>query len=316
MAKKQGGRDVFASIVGQVGTAGKTDDSRGLHTRRTPIGELAHRAVDSEMLQKLAKEGRAIIEVEPNLVDRTEFVDRLERAFYDERFVELRQSISENGQMVPVLLRPKGQRFEIVFGHRRVEACKQLGRKVRAMVADVESLQDLVRRMVRENEDREGLSVYERGCNVKTWIDKGIFSNDEVQELLGLSRQAVGELLVLAELPQQAIKAIGDPRDIPLNVGTSIVRALRNVDADLASAAYAKIQDGGTSSERAKQLLRLLTQKESTTKEKRKISTPSGLVIGTLTTSGRQTVLRFSPDLTSETMEEVLRLIQTSKALK
>lgn len=40
---------------------------------------------------------------------------------------ELIQSIIERGLLNPLIIRPKGEVFEIIAGHRRFEACKRLG---------------------------------------------------------------------------------------------------------------------------------------------------------------------------------------------
>jgi ParB family chromosome partitioning protein len=42
---------------------------------------------------------------------------------------ELAKSINANGLLQPILVRPIEQAFEVVFGHHRLEACKQLGWK-------------------------------------------------------------------------------------------------------------------------------------------------------------------------------------------
>jgi len=45
----------------------------------------------------------------------------------DEEMDKLVQSIREHGVLMPVLVRPDGEEYEIVSGHRRVEACKIAG---------------------------------------------------------------------------------------------------------------------------------------------------------------------------------------------
>ena len=51
----------------------------------------------------------------------------------------LKNSISKNGQRVPVLVRPlEADRYNLIYGRRRLEACRELGIKVRAIVTEVE----------------------------------------------------------------------------------------------------------------------------------------------------------------------------------
>ena len=40
---------------------------------------------------------------------------------------EIAESILQNGQQVPILVRPDGDRFVLVEGLHRLEACRQLG---------------------------------------------------------------------------------------------------------------------------------------------------------------------------------------------
>ncbi len=50
------------------------------------------------------------------------------RATLDPRIVrELAESILENGQQTPILVRQDGARFVLVEGLHRLEACKELG---------------------------------------------------------------------------------------------------------------------------------------------------------------------------------------------
>lgn len=45
----------------------------------------------------------------------------------DEEMDKLVQSVQEHGVLMPVLVRPDGDEYEIISGHRRVEACKTAG---------------------------------------------------------------------------------------------------------------------------------------------------------------------------------------------
>jgi sulfiredoxin len=50
------------------------------------------------------------------------------RATLDPKKVhEIAESILEVGQQVPILVRPDGERFVLIEGLHRLEACKQLG---------------------------------------------------------------------------------------------------------------------------------------------------------------------------------------------
>ena len=40
---------------------------------------------------------------------------------------ELKESLKEDGQWDPIIVRQKGERYEVIAGHRRVQAAKELG---------------------------------------------------------------------------------------------------------------------------------------------------------------------------------------------
>ncbi len=78
-------------------------------------------------------------------------------------FVEkLAVDIAENGQDFPVVVRPKGERHQLICGFRRVTALKKLGRdRVRAVVRTL-SEQEAWRLAWAENEARASYSPVDR----------------------------------------------------------------------------------------------------------------------------------------------------------
>src|SRR5665647_938227 len=79
--------------------------------------------------------------IDPSLIVRSKWANRLEQSFSDSEFVSLKAEIeSAGGNVQPIKVRPlagEGGKFEIVFGHRRHQACLELGIPVLAMVSDV-----------------------------------------------------------------------------------------------------------------------------------------------------------------------------------
>ncbi|MEG1778302.1 MAG: ParB/RepB/Spo0J family partition protein, partial [Angelakisella sp.] len=49
------------------------------------------------------------------------------KPYTDEKLEELAQSISDNGLLSPILVRPYGGKYQIIAGHNRVLACRLLG---------------------------------------------------------------------------------------------------------------------------------------------------------------------------------------------
>ena len=109
-----------------------------------------------------ALEGRrlrgGVFEIEP---DHIETSGRLDDRLQIE-IAGLKASISRSGQRVPILVRPRdGDRYSLIYGRRRLEACRELGIKVRAIVTEMDGDQAL-RDQLLENQERRDLSFIDR----------------------------------------------------------------------------------------------------------------------------------------------------------
>ena len=127
----------------------------------------------------------------------------------------LKNSISKNGQRVPVLVRPlEGDRYNLIYGRRRLEACRELGIKVRAIVTEVEGDQAL-RDQLLENQERRDLSFIERALVATALLDGDHLEGAErtnrgVAEVLNLHEAGVSQLLsVVRTVGEELIQAIG-----------------------------------------------------------------------------------------------------------
>ncbi len=127
----------------------------------------------------------------------------------------LKSSISKNGQRVPVLVRPiEGDRYSLIYGRRRLEACRELGIKVRAIVTEVEGDQAL-RDQLLENQERRDLSFIERALVARALLEGDHLDGSErtsrgVAEVLNLHEAGVSQMLsVVRTVGEDLIQAIG-----------------------------------------------------------------------------------------------------------
>lgn len=117
------------------------------------------------------------------------------RTSWDEdKMNELAQSIKEQGLIVPIKVRPDNGSFEIVYGHRRVEACKRAGlTEVEAVVEGMDDTQAYLEALL-ENIQRDDLTREEEYQalisikNITDWSDReiarrGIFSYEHITRL-------------------------------------------------------------------------------------------------------------------------------------
>ncbi len=127
----------------------------------------------------------------------------------------LTESIRRNGQRVPILVRPlEGDRYSLIYGRRRLEACRALGLKVRAIVTEIEGEQAL-RDQLLENQERRDLSFIERALVAAALLDgdhlpEAERTNRGVAEVLNLTEAGVSQLLnVVRTVGEDVILAIG-----------------------------------------------------------------------------------------------------------
>lgn len=175
---------------------------------------------NAELKAQLAKWNGAlpVQSLDPNLIDDSKWANRHADSFRAEEFFQLKEEIrSAGGNVQPIKVRPhptKPGRFEVVFGHRRLRACRELGIKVKAMVASA-SDQQLFIDMDRENRSREDLRPYEQGAMYLKAIRDGLFKNRaELAKATGVNEALVSQAVKIAELPNKILKAFKSPLDI------------------------------------------------------------------------------------------------------
>ena len=102
-----------------------------------------------------------------DVIDPSPFPDRLNDDSNDD-FEILKRSIQDEGQKVPIQVRihPKAAgRYQVVYGHRRLRACRDLGRMVRVQLVVVSDEELAIAQGV-ENSARQDLA----------WIEKALFA--------------------------------------------------------------------------------------------------------------------------------------------
>ena len=105
--------------------------------------------------------------------DIQEFKNHPFRVRNDEQMSELVKSVSENGILVPVLVRPhpNGHGYEMISGHRRMNAAMVNGQeKIQAIVRELTDDQATII-MVDSNIQRENILPTERGFAYKMKLD-------------------------------------------------------------------------------------------------------------------------------------------------
>jgi len=123
--------------------------------------------------------------------------------FDAESLEELVQSIKEKGVIQPILVRRKGDQFELIAGERRLRAATALNiQEIPAIVKDVEDIDSLELALI-ENIQRQELNAIEEARAFRYLIEKFSLTQERISEVLGKSRVTVTNTLRLLKLPQE-----------------------------------------------------------------------------------------------------------------
>jgi ParB family chromosome partitioning protein len=134
------------------------------------------------------------------------------KAFDGPALDELKASIAEYGILVPVIVRRRGNGYELIAGERRWRASAALQRpSIPAIVRSTDDRQTLEFAIV-ENLQREDLNALEEAAGFQYLIDEHGLTQEEVARRLGKSRPAIANTLRLLVLPDSIKAMLADAR--------------------------------------------------------------------------------------------------------
>lgn len=157
-------------------------------------------------------------ELDPSEIDDWGPVDRLDEGVTavtpetgDGSLANLMESITTSGQRLPILVRPSKKsrnRFEVIYGRRRLKACRELGISVKAYIQDLDDHTALLEKGI-ENTNRRDLSFYEKALFAENISDQFQKAAD-LAEILGSNRATVQHLKrVTRSVPKRVGELIG-----------------------------------------------------------------------------------------------------------
>jgi len=127
--------------------------------------------------------------------------------FDAEAMDDLKTSIAEYGVLVPIIVRRRGEKFELVAGERRWRACAALVKPTIPAIVRESDDRDSLEVAIIENLQRENLNPIEEAAGFSSLMDEYGFTQEDLALRLGKSRPAVANALRLLALPD-AIKAM------------------------------------------------------------------------------------------------------------
>ncbi len=237
----------------------------------------------------------AIRELDPAFIDDWGPKDRLDgfTAVNSEDdgdgFGTLKSSIKDGGQQVPILVRRAGTegRFEIIYGRRRLRACRDLGLKVRANVQDLDDATALLAKGL-ENAARRNLSFYEK-ARFAAVIQAAGHNTKTVRQVLSLSASGLSHLTKITDnIPDDVGDQIGAAPKSGRPKWTALAEAFvsKKVNASSSFAILSKLSAELSSDDRLEQLMREITRRGARPSEGREATPVPGVTIK----SGRATI--------------------------
>lgn len=183
----------------------------------------------AELVQKL----------NPASIRRSRWANRDELNFRGPTWDAFKNEISSaGGNVEPIKVRrvfedktssTSASDYEIVFGHRRHQACLELGLTVAAVVVESMGDQELFAEMDRENRERQNLSAWEQGRMYNHALREGLFpSIRRLSEDLGVNLSNASRSCKLAQLPEDVVLAFSSPMVIQVRWAKPLSDALQS----------------------------------------------------------------------------------------
>jgi ParB family transcriptional regulator, chromosome partitioning protein len=169
--------------------------------------------------------------LDPKVISPSKWANRHNSSFANDEFASLKAEIGNaGGNVQPIRVRPQvGEpgRFEVVFGHRRHQACLQLGILVSAIIEAVDD-KSLFASMDRENRSRADLSPFEQGDMYRRALDEGLYpSLRQMCADLGVDLGNASKAIAIARLPGEILAAFESPTQIQFRWGKELATVLQ-----------------------------------------------------------------------------------------
>ena len=150
--------------------------------------------------------GKKVVELNIQDVLPNRFQPRIK--FNEEAINELSKSIKEHGVIQPIVVRPIGDKFEIIAGERRYKAsCMAELKTIPAIITDLND-KDSAEVALIENVQRENLTPIEEAISYKKILDMGYITQDVLASKLGKTQSTVANKLRLLNLDDDVQEAL------------------------------------------------------------------------------------------------------------
>lgn len=151
-----------------------------------------------------------LIHIPVDQIDPNPFQPR--RQFDPAEVAALADSLRQHGMIHPVLVRPVGDRYQLIAGERRLRAAIEAQlHEIPARVMDLDDQRVSELAMV-ENLQREDLNALEKAGAFRDYLARYGGTQEELASRLGLDRSTISNLIRLLELPNEVQDAVRTKR--------------------------------------------------------------------------------------------------------
>ncbi|CAM4074848.1 plasmid partitioning protein RepB [Paracoccus yeei] len=197
-------------------------------------------------------------EIDPAEIADSEVADRFD---VQDGLNDLVESIRASGQQLPVMLRHRrgaGPRYEVVYGRRRIAACRALGIKVIAHIKEM-SLDEALMSQALENSARLERSFIEQAV-FATKLDEAGFSAERICQALAIDTSTLSRLrTVVRDIPEQLIRGIGAAQGVGRRPWMELRDLIKGATDKTVQKVVAIIPESGSAAERLEAVISALS---------------------------------------------------------
>jgi ParB family chromosome partitioning protein len=195
---------------------------------------------------------RMTLEVAVDRITPSPFQPR--RAFDETKIAELASSIRNQGIIQPLVVRPRGDGFELIAGERRWRAAMKAGLGRVPVVLREASDHEALQLALIENLQREDLNPIEEANGYRRLQEEFHWSQEEMADKVGKSRPAISNSLRLLALPDEVQQEVATG-----NLPAGQARALLGLHTEpLIISACREVIAKGLSTRETEKMVRLL----------------------------------------------------------
>jgi ParB family transcriptional regulator, chromosome partitioning protein len=130
------------------------------------------------------------------------------RVFAEDDIESLSRSLRDKGLLQPILVRPKGDHYEIVAGERRWRAAQRANiHTVPVLIRDLDDRETLEIAII-ENVQRADLNPLEEARAYKMLMDQYDYTQQQLADSIGKSRSHIANTMRLLQLPESVLSQV------------------------------------------------------------------------------------------------------------